>query len=230
MGVLISAVMMKLPAYQNRTVLVWFGRAKVGQPSADVDALRKMGKRAIPELTKELHSDLAGQRLKAAWILGQMGPDVAEASPALVQTMDDRDQMVRANAIRALSTLGIFQKSLVPKLTAALGDSHPSVTDSAMELLLKIEEHNQVPIWTNEYDYVMAFVQSPSRRVQLEGLSKLARLSDAQITSAEESIMAGNDKWLQEQARVRLSQGAQRKVQNSNLAPTTNAAQASPNS
>lgn len=232
LGFWCSALIMRIPAYQSKSVIIWFEHASMGQPSADVEGLKKMGKIAVPELSAELRSDRVERRLKAAWILGQMGSKAAGgAIPALDQAIDDPDQMVRTYALRALSALGFFQESMVPKLIEKLGDSHESVSDSASGLLLKIEEqqeHNHVPVWTNEYAFVMAFLQSPSRRVQLVGLEKLAGLPEGQMMSAKKAIMAGNDKWLQQEVTIRLVQRVQQRAHNPGSPPPTNTVPSSP--
>lgn len=176
----------------------------MGEPSEDLRALKEMGNDAIPELQRELVAQPIGYRLKAAWILGQMGAPGTNVASGLVQAIEDPDPMVEAHALRALTRLGIARTNLVPELLVKLGDSHPSVSESAMELLLKIEQEAKVlnpSLISNTNEYVRVFLKSPSRRVQLAGLQKLSDLfgNDERVVALRNALLAGDTNQVQKQ-------------------------------
>jgi HEAT repeat protein len=83
-----------------------------------LDALASLGKSAVPRLTAALEH----QRLRpqVAYILGQIGPDAAEATDSLAELAGDANARVSNETVFALAKIGPSAKAAVPKLLAAL--------------------------------------------------------------------------------------------------------------
>ena len=83
-----------------------------------LDALVTLGPAAVPRLVDALkHEKLRGQ---VAYILGQMGPAAAPATPALAKLIADKDERVALEAAVALANIGPGAKGAVPALIEAL--------------------------------------------------------------------------------------------------------------
>ena len=74
------------------------------------------------KLTKQLASADAGERAKAARVLGLMGQDAAAAVPQLISALKDSSDEVRMMAAMALGKIGRPAKEAVPALLEAAGD------------------------------------------------------------------------------------------------------------
>jgi hypothetical protein len=81
------------------------------------------------------HRD-AANRYHAAYALGEMGPSVQGALPALIKALDDPNVTVRWEAVKALARFGPAAKDAVPKLRERLDDRAASVKMAA-EMALK---------------------------------------------------------------------------------------------
>jgi HEAT repeat protein len=106
---------------------------------ASETAVREMGPRAIPFLIAKLkkpetESDTSvDQRRRAAWALGQFGPDGKEAIPALIEALQDQGDRVRVPdghyvsaervctiAAIVLGNMGPAGREAIPALTASI--------------------------------------------------------------------------------------------------------------
>lgn len=84
------------------------------------DALRRIGSAAVPALVRSLKSTDPDVRLRAAEILGRMGPEAKESVPDLIERLGDDDPRVRKMAIRALGQIGPAAAAAVPALIRVL--------------------------------------------------------------------------------------------------------------
>jgi HEAT repeat protein len=83
-----------------------------------LDALATLGPQAVPRLIAALkHPSLRGQ---TAYILGQIGPAAAAATPALAKLLADPDPNVAIEAAHALAKIGPAAKAAVPALIDAI--------------------------------------------------------------------------------------------------------------
>jgi HEAT repeat protein len=83
-----------------------------------LDALAAIGPSATPVLINALkHENLRGH---AAYILGQIGPDAAAATPALAKLLTDKNERVAQEAAVALANIGPGAKDAVPALIEVL--------------------------------------------------------------------------------------------------------------
>lgn len=93
----------------------------------------------VHELTRDIRSAAAEQRLAAAEALCQMGADAKPAAVALVQASGDEDEAVREQAVAALEELGPPRVDDVPSLVSLLRESKPEVAYWAATLLGRLE-------------------------------------------------------------------------------------------
>ena len=78
---------------------------------------RRSGAPAVPRLIDALkHEKLRGQ---VVYVLGQIGPAAAPATPALAKLIADKDDRVAHEAILALANIGPGAKDAVPALAAS---------------------------------------------------------------------------------------------------------------
>jgi hypothetical protein len=89
------------------------------------DALGRIGAPAVPALMEALQSSDVQVRVKAADVLGRMGPDANDAVPELIRLLDDPDERVRKTATRALGRIGPSAQAAVPALMRSLFQSPP---------------------------------------------------------------------------------------------------------
>jgi HEAT repeats len=94
-------------------------------------------------LKQMTHRD-AANRYHAAYALGEMGPSVQGALPALEKALDDPNVTVRWEAVKALARFGPAAKDAVPKLRERLDDRAASVKMAA-EMALKEIAKEPVP-------------------------------------------------------------------------------------
>jgi HEAT repeat protein len=83
-----------------------------------LDALATLGPRAVPRLINALKHDTL--RVQAAYTLGQIGPQAAEATQPLAGLVGDANSKVASEAAMALAKIGPAAKASVPALVAAL--------------------------------------------------------------------------------------------------------------
>ena len=204
-GILITAGLRRESTYQGKSALAWFENMKMSQQSPNLDALKQMGKSAIPVLQMELKSEKVGYRIKSAWALGQIGVIARDATPDLIQALKDQNMIVRINAIKSLMVIDMFEPELVSQLIARLDDSDLGVDNSAADALIKIEQEQKkgrVTFVTNDFDCAMAFLNSPSIHVRLIGLNRLIKLStsDERVVTTMKSLLQDKSLPIRERA------------------------------
>jgi HEAT repeat protein len=111
--------------FERRPAGYWRRQLRSTDPAAQAEALyrlRKGGARAVPVLVELLQQESADpeQRWRAAELLGAIGPEAADAVPALVAARRDADPHVRAVAVRSLGQLAPASAEAIPELVEAL--------------------------------------------------------------------------------------------------------------
>jgi hypothetical protein len=86
----------------------------------------------------------AANRYHAAHALGEMGPAVGGAVPALIKALDDADTTVRWEAVKALAKFGPAARDASPALQRRVRDPEPSVRMAA-EIALKAINSEPLP-------------------------------------------------------------------------------------
>ncbi len=87
---------------------------------------------------KQIRDKDAANRYHAAHALGEMGPSVEGALPALIKALNDPHTTVRWEAVKALARFGPAAKDAAPKLRQCLSDPEPSVKMAAEAALKEI--------------------------------------------------------------------------------------------
>jgi vesicle coat complex subunit len=111
------------------------------KPDINIDELA--AKRDIKGLIKTLRSKDNAMRYSAARAISKLGPDAAEAVPALVEMLKHWDTMTRAAAAGAIGNIGINCKKevapAIPALNDALKDNENIVRRAAATALQDID-------------------------------------------------------------------------------------------
>ncbi|MBN1672353.1 MAG: HEAT repeat domain-containing protein [Kiritimatiellae bacterium] len=98
------------------------------------EALKKIGKPAVPALVKELQDANIGVRLEVTRLLGEMGADAGAAVPAIADLLAAESQRERSAAAKALGGIP-GERAAVQALTGALKDSNLAVRSDACRAL-----------------------------------------------------------------------------------------------
>ena len=182
-----------------------FAGLKTTEPSAGLEALKIMGPAAMPKLQEALKSPLSPVRVKAAWVLGRLGPVATNAVPDLIKGFDDDDLAVRMCSMESLKMIGTTRLDLVPKMVARL-DRWAECYDAA-ELLDKIEQErkamNLPPAYSDAYEYAMAFAHAATPAVRVKALPKLPQKDERSI-AAFKSLLNDTNGWAREQTAIFL--------------------------
>jgi hypothetical protein len=93
---------------------------------------------------KQIGDRDAANRYHAAHALGEMGPAVGGAVPALIKALDDANTTVRWEAVKALAKFGPAARDASPALKRRLRDPESSVRMAA-ELALKANASERIP-------------------------------------------------------------------------------------
>ena len=157
----------------------------VSGATRELPFLEAVRDRTVPELVALLRDDDWKVRTAAAWALGEMGEEGAEAAPDLLAALSDEDPWVRQAAAVALSRTGDDGTGVAaPALGAVLGDAGElsDVRSAAAFALAILAEgaRDQLPI-------VLAAYEDEDPRVRAAALSPLLRLHPAD----SESILLG---------------------------------------
>ncbi len=154
---------------------------------AAAQALLQLGedsKGALAPLVAALDSDTYP---KVAWYaagaLGAIGPPAAEAVPALIKALGDKDGSVRATAAEALGKIGPAASKAAPALLTALRDQAPLVRETAARSLVNIRAPAEelVPALTKLLD-------DESPRVRAVAKELLAKVAPAKKNSPDKKM------------------------------------------
>jgi HEAT repeat protein len=105
--------------------------------NAGLEAVKKIGPAAVPELRKALKDDNRNARRFAVDALMRLGPDAKAALPDLLEAVQDNDPHVRLQVLFALVRTDHKAKGVVSALIAALYD--PARRGHAISLLRELD-------------------------------------------------------------------------------------------
>jgi HEAT repeat protein len=91
---------------------------------AALQALEKLGRLAVPVMTRALSCPDPLLRAEAAHLLGRVGSPAAEAVPELIKLLNDDHRRVVQEAAMALGHIGSAARPAIPALIELLGDTH----------------------------------------------------------------------------------------------------------
>jgi CubicO group peptidase (beta-lactamase class C family) len=103
------------------------------------EALRGIGARCVPALSRALEDPRENVRLGAAIALGKLGREAHAAVPALGRALSDRMANVRWCAVNALGAVGAAAAPAVPALRETLHDGDEDVRRGAALALERID-------------------------------------------------------------------------------------------
>ncbi len=110
-----------------------FGKASEEARVDMISAIASLGGQAVPRLVVGL--EYPNVRRQIIEVLGEMGPEAAEAVPALLKHVDDEDPATRADIFVTLGHIGPAAKAATEAATKALQDSEQEVQSSAVYAL-----------------------------------------------------------------------------------------------
>jgi HEAT repeat protein len=91
--------------------------------------------KTLETLRLGLQSDDAFTAWLAAWTLRNLGPKASQAVPDLIKALDHPGNGVRAEAVRALGSIGSPARAAVPKLEALAQGGDPVLGENARQAL-----------------------------------------------------------------------------------------------
>ncbi len=212
LAIVIFAVIHRGPTFEGKRVTEWFREMKMGQPSPALTAFQRMGRAGMPPLQKALQSGQYSEKVKAAWALGQLGPVASNAIPDLVQCLDTGLGGLDIFAMQSLERIAPAQVDAIPQLLAKLGDRDLGVSNTAADLLNKVERDRRARnLWTNsdEYGYDLAFLNASSQRVRLFGLLRLMHFShpDERVAATFQTLLTDTNDMIRGQTALFFKTG-----------------------
>ena len=208
--ILVTAIIHRPLTFSGKRVTVWLNEIRIGQPSPAVAVFQKMGAAGVASLRNALKSDDVSVRMKAAWVLGRLGPMASNAVPDLIQSMDDEASNVEIVSIQSLKYIGASQTNVIPKLLSKLSSTNLGVSNSAADWLNRIlmeGEAGGICPYADEYEVDIAFLHSSSQRVRLFGLVRLMHfsVSDDRVASTLRTLLDDTNSTIREQTAVFLN-------------------------
>jgi HEAT repeat protein len=194
--ILALAIVRHQGGYRAVAIDTRFNQIKTGEQSPALVAVQELGGAVVPTLRKRLKSQDISDRIKAAWVLGQLGPVASNAIPDLIMCLDDPVNNLPIFAIQSLEAIAPAQVDAVPKLLSKLSDANEGVSNCAADLLGMIEKERKarnLRMSSDDYEYDMAFVHASALRVRLIGLERLMRLSSSDERALRALKLLSND-------------------------------------
>ena len=104
------------------------------------DELTAIGKPVVSEVAKALSSRSRRRGRFAARTLRQIGPDAADAIPALFESLKDTDALTREYAVEALATMARQAERVIPILQQVSNDGDEDVREKARLAIARLTE------------------------------------------------------------------------------------------
>jgi HEAT repeat protein len=131
--------------FRGRPASYWSSALKSTDPATQEESLRALsegGSSAVPVLVALLNDKSAGSwgsaevRWRAADILGRLGPEGKEATPALMEALSDKDMHVRTVVAGSLAALGQPPPEAIPHLVTVveMGDLSSAAAAKTLSL------------------------------------------------------------------------------------------------
>ena len=109
------------------------------------DELTAMGKPVVSEVARALSSRSRRRGRFAARTLRQIGPDAADAIPALFESLKDTDALTREYAVEALATMVGQAEQVIPALQRMIDDEDEDVREQARLAIARLTEALKSP-------------------------------------------------------------------------------------
>ncbi|KPK43280.1 MAG: hypothetical protein AMJ65_06255 [Phycisphaerae bacterium SG8_4] len=109
------------------------------------DDLASMGKPVVSQVAKALSSKSRRRGRFAARTLRQIGPDAADAIPALLETLKDSDALTREYTVEALAKMVGQAEQVLPALQQVIHDEDEDVRRQASLAIARLTEALKSP-------------------------------------------------------------------------------------
>ena len=147
-----------------------------------VHALAVQGSKAVPDVARGLENEKL--RLYSIRVLKMMGPDAAEAVPALVKVLESSDDpAVRREVQFALAAIGPAAGTAVPELVKSLSAENEAVRYSAIYALGSLREQGRPA-----YNELLNNLSSEDEFLQIASVWAMARIDPGQPEVAETGV------------------------------------------
>jgi HEAT repeat protein len=137
-----------------------------------LNALATLGPPAVPRLIDALKHEKI--RINVVYVLGQIGPAAAPATPALAKLITDKDERVAQEAALSLARIGPAAKDAVPTLTRALQRTESSNSYAVVYALGSIG-----PDAASAEPALSGLLKSPDRKLALVSAWALVQICPA---------------------------------------------------
>ena len=101
--------------------------------------VRSTAEQKVERLVRQLKSPVTLDRIYAAYDLGALGPQAAEAVPALVVGLRDETKFVRRAAVKALAKIGSPACTALPDMRRSMSDKDNFVSRSSGNAVKKLQ-------------------------------------------------------------------------------------------
>jgi HEAT repeat protein len=146
-----------------------------------LDALASLGAQAVPRLVDALrHEKTRGQ---IAYILGQIGPDAAAATPALAALLAVKNERVAHEAALALAKIGPGAKAAVPLLVKVLAEADAANGPAVAYALGKIG-----PAAAEAQPVLSDLLKSPNRHLALASAWAVVQICPGSAAAAGQAL------------------------------------------
>jgi HEAT repeat protein len=135
--------------YEGKPLSHWIGALGGADPNtraAAIDALRRVGKPAVPALIGALQDKNERVRRNAAVAFRNIGPDATAAVPALTKVLQDEKTFVGLSAAAALLTIDPGSPAAFRALAKWIRDDDEKVRHGVVELLYDFPVPAAVPV------------------------------------------------------------------------------------
>jgi len=191
--------------YQGRSASAWRNALLDRAPSARTNTMKTLAEgkaEAVPVLVELLRRDQRGNSAEVRWtaadILGQIGPDAADATPALGQALADDDPLVRRVAAESLGKIGPPASAAVPALAAMLQSEDRIYAVKAL-IRFKTAARDAAPA-------LIAVLKDPSPEVRWNACEALGDMQAKAAVSALQDLLADPEDRVREHAAEALGE------------------------
>ena len=140
MGLVLVGLVPAVRADDVASLIKQLGARSNNEAKKASDELTAIGKPVVSQVAKALSSKSRRRGRFAARTLRQIGPDAADAIPALFESLKDTDALTREYAVEALATMVGQAERVIPMLQQATNDGDEDVREKARLAIVRLTE------------------------------------------------------------------------------------------
>jgi len=156
-------------------------------------ALRRIGPDAVPKIEKSLVSKEFNIRLRAAYVLGEIGPGAMSSVPALLKLLEGGDE--RQQVANALAKIDPTGRLTLPKFNELLVAADPSIRQFAANALRSLG-----PAAIGSVPVLIRLLSDPDREACKAGIGAMERINPKSPALVPALIDLLSDPFLAESA------------------------------